>query len=453
MPKSLNVENIFGASDIFFEGAGIPLPHEPSLLFGLEPQGVGTGTCESLRSYVMRLAHEHRVPVLTLVRDVLVEQLKSEKTTWLGRKSNIRSNLLAEKKGFLTMGDVTSALIHALNDATTVSSLKYCTLQPIKEQINPSRLLAEYNRHCRLCYEECIENDKLMYEPLIWNIKCVNVCHIHGVNLNPSECGRPEDQHLPSFKRKLLPGVCSRCGSVGYKCRQYPNKATNYEILKATHVAELIESLPIAADNYSSAKIIKSLGIIISSVAEGKQAIIARHAGIHKSVVHGIMNEHYLPSLDSLLRLCIAGGMSLVSVMKGVPTAVHAPVQYEKIISKLPLKPSCHERRDRLAQAVSSNPPESLTSISRELGLDATTLRRKFPELTDEIISRYRLFITEKSRQRHEEARKVGEAMIDSLVSKGLPLTHRNFQLLLNKPLMPKSVLYKELSQLSQQYR
>ena len=437
---------------VFFETPGLPMPQVTTLLYGIKPRGFGTGACESLMSYCSRLANEHRVGTRTLFKDVLKASLVEQNKCWISIDFTIKN-----KKFFISMGTLTGGLVSVLSEATGVSSLVNCTMLPMNGVLNSQGLLIKQERHCPLCLQGA--NDiASIYGHLIWKISCLTACPIHGTQLVPSECGNPEQIPLGIEHRKILSGVCSRCGSIGYKCREENTVLTSeIEVWKAQQVAELIALFPSATQLFSKQNTIMGLKALAETFYEGKPAIAARQAGMHKSVLWGWMRRHYLPSLGPLLDICLSVGVSLVSVMKGNPVKCISP-QFKKSSKSRFVKmdgkrASMKEREKALKEALTIDPPQCLSAISSGLNLHLRTLSKQFPELAALVVERFRLFRSSQTAKNCEQTRVIAQDLIKEITTKGLPTTRRNFQEAAGKHLMPNDRLCKALLEMLPDHR
>jgi transcriptional regulator with XRE-family HTH domain len=281
-----------------------------------------------------------------------------------------------------------------------------------------------------------------MHGHLLWEVACITACPVHRVQLVPSECGAPRDKYLSKGRRKNLPGVCSTCGSIGYRCMEGTTAmASEVEVWKAQQVAELIACFPCASRLFSRQNTIDGLTLLIAKFADGKKARAARQAGMAKSLLQGWLQGDHIPSLGPLLNLCLAAGVSLVSVMKGSPVECASP-PFQIRPSKRRTKKVTREALEKaLKEALLVAPPQSLSAIASALGADPHSVRKQFPNLSTNIIERFRQFKLRKTAERHRKAMEEGQKLIEELSARRLPLTHRNFQALSGKPIMPNDPL------------
>ena len=154
--------------DVFFEVPEKAHFQYLTTLYGLEPYGVGTGACESLKSYIFRLADAHRVSSKTLLKEGIFNLLITQSNFW---KSD-RASQLKAVSCYLTPGKITEGLITVLNKATGVDGLASCTMLPMRNLLGTRNMFSSKERHCPLCLDEYKITGRL-YGHLSWEIACV----------------------------------------------------------------------------------------------------------------------------------------------------------------------------------------------------------------------------------------------------------------------------------------
>ena len=424
--------------DVFFEPSESPKCRPPTLLYGLQPYGVGTGACESLRSYICRLADAHRISVYALITDVLIKLVSSNDRKWYPGIQTL--------KNYLPIGGYTSKIITVLTDATSADNLVSCTMIPLQGILGGNRMFAIEDRYCPICLNEARQRD-CSYGHLAWDIACVTACFIHGVELEESKCGAPKEVHLKQSFRKVLSGVCPVCGSIGYQCRREKAViASDVDVWKARQVAEVISCLPDSGKLFSSHNIVIGLKLLVESFSEGKSAIAARRAGINKSVLWGWLTKKYAPSLWLLLDLCLAAEVSLLSLMRGKPLVCKSPCFKAKPLKPRTQKATTEERESALRNALVVVPPQSLSAVARQLGLDGATLRKRFPELSACVVDRYRQFKLDQKKEHFEMVKEFGLNLIKEFNTKGMPLTARNIRAETGNSFGPWTILYRVIN-------
>jgi len=182
-----------------------------SRLYYIEPIGVGTRYTESLSSYLTRLAQEHCVTSQKLVMGEIAPQMMGEDyESALIKKSvsTLFSNSDA-KPAINGMRTKTQSLIQALEELTQRKDLIFLTLLTWEGVIYERGLFRQYRTWCPQCNEQWRQEKKVIYEPLLWSFKEVDVCLEHNCLL-VDKCPYC-DSRLPAIANSLQLGYCSQC--------------------------------------------------------------------------------------------------------------------------------------------------------------------------------------------------------------------------------------------------
>jgi len=429
----------FVIPDVFFQtNEPIVIP-APTTLYPIEPYEIGTWRCESLKSYLERIADEHRVSRADLVQGALGKALEEKGASGM---EWVKWHFY-ENRGMVSMGFLTQCLASTLEDATNLTSLASCTMLPVSGILSPWRLLYPRQRLCRTCIKEDLRKNKF-HGHLLWWINCVTACPTHGTELSESTCGAEKKYHIKPNFRKVLSGVCSCCGSIGYLCvPDSSRRASPLDLWKAEQVAELISCFPEAKKLFSPRLTIEGLNQIFEKLGNGKPAVAARKAKVSKSLLWGWMNGELAPALEPLLRICLSANVSLVSVLKGKPHECETPKCEwpKKSPRRAPTRLSRSRAEVAARAALESDPPSSLCAVSSSLKTDPNRLRRLCPSLCTLLVQRRRKWIVDQRKRKFIYAKKEFERSARKLKRLGKSVTHRNMCDLLRKPLFPRDLI------------
>lgn len=119
------------------------------------------------------------------------------------------------------MREMTEKLVTVLEELTMCQDLRFLTLLSWKGMIYDKGLFRNYRAWCPCCWQEWKQENKTIYEPLLWSFKDVEFCLIHKQRLieECAHCG----SRLPVMARFSPAGFCSRCyGWLGQeiKCEE-----------------------------------------------------------------------------------------------------------------------------------------------------------------------------------------------------------------------------------------
>jgi hypothetical protein len=219
-----------------------------SRLFSLEPIGVGTPYTESLSSYLCRLAQEHCVTSHKLVMGEIAPQMMGQDYELALTKKNVStffSNTDA-KPAINGMREKTQSLVQVLNELTQRKDLKFLSLLTWKEVVNEQELFRQYRAWCPQCNEQWRQEREVIYEPLLWSFREIDVC-LHHNCLLIDECPYCSSR-LPVIANFLQLGFCSRCkswlGSQGNEKQVFKNDELQWKQYKIKSIGDLIAVAP-----------------------------------------------------------------------------------------------------------------------------------------------------------------------------------------------------------------
>ena len=182
-----------------------------SRLYHLEPIGVGTPYTESLSSYLCRLAQEHCVTSQKLIMGEIAPQMMGQDYEFSLIKKHV-STLFSNsdaKPAINGMRTQTPSLVQALKHLTQRKDLLFLSLLTWKGVINERELFRQYRTWCPQCNEQWRQEKRVIYEPLLWSFREIDIC-LHHNCLLIDECPHCSSR-LPVIANSLQLGFCSRC--------------------------------------------------------------------------------------------------------------------------------------------------------------------------------------------------------------------------------------------------
>lgn len=393
--------NGVGTYETWVEEAAPPLPR--SVLYSLEPIGIGTLLVESLSSYLHRLAEVHSVPVSVLLRELIAPGLGR---TYLNRNP----------KGIAMFWDKHSAALNGTgtwaHDVVTVlealvhrANLRCLTMLPWSTAVSSDNLLRRYKAWCPACFEEQRSHHAVIYEPLLWSLTVVTICPMHIQTLSTAcphpGCGKTI---LPLMRQGHL-GYCPHCG--GWLGELVQDKYDQAKVLASEDQArqrwlvDAIGEMMVAAPQLPMSSIAwqfsTNFTAYLQQLTNGNVAEFARRTGITKGTARTWHLGSSLPKFGNLLTACavlqttpmrmlteeidVSRALSSTTLSSREPPA---PVRAR-------LRPiNTSELEQQLQQILDSDehPLPTITEVSRRLGRNVNVLRRSCPKLCRTIADR-----------------------------------------------------------------
>ncbi|MGG0720134.1 TniQ family protein, partial [Robertmurraya massiliosenegalensis] len=175
-----------------------------TVLYDLEPVGIGTAYIESLTSYITRLSAEHNVKLSSLLRNVIAPKIEI----------NYLQNQLLQgsviSKYYLLNGISESSVEFSstINKLTGRADIQYLTMNNWTG-IFSKNITSHKRRWCPECLNQFKKDSKEIYEPLIWYISDIKKCDLHNTSFQ-EECPKCS-KVLPLMHSNLIMGYCQYC--------------------------------------------------------------------------------------------------------------------------------------------------------------------------------------------------------------------------------------------------
>jgi transcriptional regulator with XRE-family HTH domain len=376
----------------------------PSRLYSLEPVGVGTPFVESQTGYLARLSQAHALSVSLLFGYELAPLLGKEYLRRAAARSGYACRLFASTfrplaRAMNGVGKGASEWVRILQSLTLRTELRFLTLLPCRAVLSQDQLLRPGRAWCPVCYEEWRARGDVVYEPLLWAVKAVKVCHLHGLPLSTvcSYCQRL----LHPLSSHSRPGYCSRCemwlgapadrvGATGLSEEQMAA-----EMWAAGAVGEVIAGAPALERPPERASALDAIRLCLSAHM-GKLPALAESLGVNKATLWQWGKGRNMPRLDLLLRLCRHFGVSLLGLITGkeMPTRdSYTALSRRKLrlVNTRRARSALDEDEARrvLLSALEESPPPPLQSVAARIGRDGNTLRYRFARLCRAVVERY----------------------------------------------------------------
>ena len=383
-----------------------PIPPR-SRLYHLEPIGVGTPYVESLTGYVARLAQQHCVTTRRLILNEIAPYLRLHKNSSDYQTDNI-SHVLGIKTRRAALngtGLMATNLLSALSTLTQMDKLHLLTLLTW-EKVFPNRGLFHHQRTwCPKCYQEWHDNNKCIYEPLIWSINAVVICPIHH-NCLAYQCPHC-NQSMSVISGNSIPGYCSQCGHwLGndkikkvYTSPLSSEFERNRLLASINSLGELIAQSPSINSPPARNRISNVLSTYVAEVFGGNIAAASRFLKTEKATLSSWCKGKAIPGLNHLLLLTQNLDISLIDFLTSDKLLADLKNNFsssEPVVLKHPRKSYKKISSGRkqvlnivLQEVINEEPPPSLEDVALRLRYRPLVLQYHFSELCQKIKVRH----------------------------------------------------------------
>lgn len=370
-----------------------------AIVYSPEPIGLGTGGVESLRSYLLRIADAHCVGLATLAR--FLEQRHSVFRD--GQKIDnpiFRQTRICGAAGSAKWWSSAAELVTGRNN------LRQLTLLPLRDVVPLSSAVSPRRKWCPACVSERSEYAEV-HEPLLWCLQAVRACPTHNTLL-VEDCGCGGQSSSPPWKRKMHPGVCPHCGRTLTSRMTGPSMTAS---VSAVHQAQLAADLLLLGQRgligpAAPAAFVAFLHNAAEQLDGGGRKAFARRLGCSAGQLKGWMDGRHKLRLQNALHAILTLGASAESAfVSGVYISGQigtATVRTGERIKQTRQRTDVDwaKRLAALVEAQHSEPPVSVSSVGKKLGISARTLRRKWPDHCRAVAQRY----TDWKRLAHKKA-------------------------------------------------
>lgn len=422
----------------------VSLP-ERSTLYAPAPIGVGTPLCESLTSYLARLAEAHCVYPGVLLQQMLVPLMRELETPGseagehpLWRRDGSGSHLIN------VTGPRTRSVMSVLEMLTLRTDLRGLALTVLTELLPIRGLTRNTLAWCPLCYEEWQESGQILYDPLLWMFREISTCTRHGVRLHTHcpACARS----LPHLTWRSRPGYCAFCSGAlisgqedGLQTVTFDSREFAWQQWVTHALGVVVAQLPGISVEPKRERIRQMVSYAVEHLADGNAAAFARSLGLPRGTVENWRQGKRIPEMDMLLRFCYRLDLSLSEVLfqeetpypslrDPVPAAIF-PSRKRTAIDKERI---CHLLEQ--AAKATENPPLSLKEVGQRLGYQSTTLYKINRTACHTIAERHTVYRSLLREQRLQGYREEIRRIALYLQAEQVTLTQRHISRYLAQP-------------------
>lgn len=405
---------------------GAPLPTSP------DPIGVGTPTCESLSSYVQRLALLHGTRPGQLVFRLLTWLERSEKSnvgSWAPRPGRLllRNNVNGYSQADTWLRAIQLATHHTGLDALTTRTWDHCF--PTRGFLKPSLAW------CPICLAE----DPVPYHRLSWLLQPTRTClrHQRCLRVYCARCLKA----IPVLHDRSAITTCPWCECDLRSADESAKPEPPSEF--ATWSAGEIDRLAAASADWQSPPNwtpVESLRRVMRAENLRGASALAKAIGTSKVTAWYWLTGKSHPSLPFALRICHRFGRSLADELGCRPLRREVHDHTHQLEIHLTSRAAPSQRNwpeiKRLLEEELRRPPqeaEPLHTVAARLSVTARTLRAHFPSLCRHIAERHRAKRSSQIEQRDKRLADQIATVMRQLEIQRIPVTKKNVEALLGR--------------------
>lgn len=360
-----------------------------SNLYGLEPLGKSTPYVESLTSYICRLAYKHNIHVVTLINDIIIPN--SLENTYL-KKGNLTST-----SSFLNNGKTVINIINTLEILTERQDLYSLTL------LNWSSILQvgfinEKKKWCPKCFNDQMKEGKDLHEPLIWQLKEIDHCAKHLLALQKScpQCAK----QIVHLTNRMVVGYCPYCNTF------LGNLNLTEDINQTVFISKSDESI---YEGYTYLLQNNNVNLLPTKLAfinffdklrrEYHPISISKFSKELSSSRYQVQRWFegiHPPSVEFWVKISEITNFSLLDILldENIDLKKLKPlIEWKRFVGRRNKIPSNRIEilREQLLEYVKKETYEfSFEQFSKNIGCNVDIIKSKFPELVEEIKTKYR---------------------------------------------------------------
>ena len=198
-----------------------------------------------------------------------------------------------------------------------------------------------------------------------------------------NHCGAPMELALPLNKRPMLPGVCSTCGSIAFRCVvAAPVAGSAAQVWMAENVGRLLSLSTECSTALSPDRLQTGLKCLVDQRYNGSVVDAALDAGLSRASVCWWIRGRGKLSLGMLMQLCHRAEADIVELVEGRyvgRASDRQPIQanercYTRTTTSWP------EMADALKSALLESPPPNTREVARRLGVSHRMLSDRLPK-------------------------------------------------------------------------
>jgi transcriptional regulator with XRE-family HTH domain len=336
-----------------------------------------------------------------------------------------------------------------LQHLTLRTDLQSLTFLPWASLLTPQRLLRAGRAWCPDCLAEWQTAGHPIYEPLLWTVKAVSICHRHRRVLVET-CPHPDcGATLPVLASRFRPGYCSKCSgwlgvAVDHSNPSWTADQWQWHIGAAEAIGELISH---NMNLRTAPHLGNTPGLIAASqkqAANGSLQKLAKRLQLSRRTLNAWRSGKQIPQMESLMRLCYFCGVPLYKLFTAQPGTLDLSKIRFRSLPDIPNPARKRRRRTHFdtvriqlyleAVLAQEEPPPSMRTVAKRLNYSPRELREHFPGLCRAISNRRKNYFKTRREQRLRQWEEEVRRAIIQIHAQGMYPSSYKVSALLNDP-------------------
>lgn len=403
-------------------------PPPPTILYSLQPIGIGTQLVESLSSYFTRVVAAHMLPVSACVTHLFAQHMVNVRFT----TNNMSIGAMAIAREMNGMNKVAADWVSAIEELTGQDGLKNLTMLPFDRLFSQYNLVSSYRKWCPHCLEEWKSSGTTIYEPLLWSQCLVKSCPVHGCSLQ-SHCQICNAANLLVAAR-TVPGYCSNCQNwLGQPLE------SGVAITPLDEPIGRLLAMGCSMEQYKGTIQVQELITYLIKTRVKMDGILSFSCllKVGTSRVRKWLSGDQLPTIGELLCICSVFKLDLIEILTMLPEDftqfeenVAAPVDCPTVRGSLPWA-QIHALLHDVAKGKASL--MQVSDIARVYKCQPMRLYKRYPDLCKEITARVRQSKHMQRQPAESSKPRTPDEVVDYFVCNNLKLTRRRLADLVGK--------------------
>lgn len=413
-----------------------------TLIYNIEPIGLGTPFVESLTSYICRLSNYHCLTTGNFVSKLLAPYLNKYYITAIGGRGG--NGFFDSSAGINGVGTLAQDFVNVLQKLNQRTDLEKLTLLYWSKVLPTRGLMRKKRVWCPACYQESIVNKTPIYDQLLWFLQEVESCSKHRISLvNTCKFCYKEQQIL---SRNTAPGYCQQCNKwLGINLDYNDAEVNNY--CSSLIIGEmLIKSSSHQSRIYTREDVTQSIRHIYISIFNKNITYMSQVLAIPKTTLKYWINGINLIPVSGLLKICQTLRVQFNCFLQLEVTDSNLIREICKDTKYIPnRKRYNYEIIEKvLNNEIISNIPKSLTKVAELIGCDRKLLNKQFPIESRKIVDNYKSYIQRQKEQRVTNIKKELEWLHEYLKVNEISLGLNKLEEIINQKYLFKEVTIKE---------